>query len=189
MDKLNNLIFKDKNDNDTYDFSYIPVNFINSIIKSSVKNVLKDATNTSIKNTDFKKEENLAIMAANEQVVENKLQFNDLIYKLEIAAKSTGYTGVDGTGSSILVEKLLRAKAMREIIISTVLSMIHSLYWTNFEKSEKGSMPLSRCFDIAIDIGQELVNKFSQRLDQEYNLANVIAQEFGKKGVSKNVRM
>lgn len=178
MDRLNNLIIKDENDNNAYDFAHFPYKYINSTIKSSKERILKDETAIEFKKENFKIDLNMATIGANEQVIENKLGLYDLLYRLQIASKNSG-------GSSILKEKYDRAKAMREIIINTILSMIHTLYWSNFNEYQKSSMPLNRAYDFAIDIGRELVSKFEERLNKEYNIANILESEFGVKAVKK----
>jgi hypothetical protein len=180
MDKLNNLLINGDNNNNLYDFAHLGFNFSNKSIVSSKKRLLKNTTDKVIEKDNFINEANVPIMNANLQVVENRLGLNNLLYRLEVASKASN--------SSILKEKYERSRDIAELINNTVLSMVHKLYWTKFEDLEKSSIPLSRAFDFAIDVGSDLVKKYEQRLEQEYNLANILETEFSKAGVKKNVR-
>jgi len=173
MDRLNNVnITADGGIRFDFAHAFIP-DFLQLINRGNVgrlTNGLNDFTLITAANSSF--------IEANERHVSNKLGINDMIYKLTVAFENA-------PNSTILREKLDRANAISRIISNFILSLIHTLYWVNLADFKKSTLPLSRAYNFAIDIGKDLVSRFEKRLNDEYNIANVLETEFGVKDAKK----
>jgi len=168
-----------------YDFAhvlYLASDFITDMINKNSVALLNGALALVAGN----RAENMAYMEANIQLVKNKLGLNKLIYNLQSATTAAG-------NPSILVEKLDRAKVFCDIIANFILLIIHNLYWIKITDAagnricEKSSIPLSNCFDFAIKMGKEMTNMFEKRLDEEYDIASALEEQFGPKATKKKL--
>jgi len=176
MDKLNNLFITNPDGVIVYDFAHVPVSYIdNTILTPARARIIRSVNNNYITGT------NNAYTNANVEVINNMLNLNQLIYRLEIAYNTSGK-------SLILKEKLDRAKAMRNVISNSVLLLIHTMYWTDLNKLQRSTISLKKAFDFGISVGQDLCKKFEDLLDKEYDLASILEIEYGKTGVNNNVR-
>jgi len=171
-----------------YDFAHVihlRNEFIRDVMFKNRLALFTDADN-SLTLLNATAAENEAYMNSNIQVVKNKLGLNKLIYNLQSATTAAG-------GPSILAEKLSRAKVFSELTANFVLLLIHSLYWINIRNAaevvvcEKSSIPLSNCFDFAIKVGMEITRMFEKRIDEEYNIASALEEQFGPKATNKKL--
>jgi len=179
MDRLNNVIIKSAASY-KYDFAHAPAAFADRFNKTISEVLTKDDDDGSLLDGD-PYEKNGIYIESNVRHIKDKLGLNDLIYRLTIASDAA-------KNSTVLKEKLDRANDISELIANFVLLLIHNLYWIHLKTFKKSTLPLSRAYNFAIDIGKDLVNKFEKRLNEEYDIANILEEQFGKKNPKKIVK-
>jgi len=179
MDRLENL-FIFSTGSTKYDFAHTPIKYVADFNKTISKALSKDDDQPELLGGDPYKGNEILIQT-NVRYITDKLGLNDLIYRLTVA-KDNAKT------STVLEEKLNRATAISELIANFVLLLIHNLYWIKLNTYRKSTLPLSRAYNFAIDIGKDLVDKFEKRLNEEYNISNILEAEFGKKDPKKIVK-
>jgi len=88
----------------------------------------------------------------------------------------------NGRANHILTKKLNRLLAFRDSVCNFCLEIIHQMYWVDFKRYKKTNLSLTDCANFAVNLCKDLSDKFIARLDQEYNIAKVIQEEFSKTG-------
>jgi len=169
MDLLN-FLYITHSKGTAYEFAHSPTDFILEFNKTLSKSITADDGDIKLLATTDDQKKNKSIIEANLRLVSDKLEINDLLWRLESALANSK--------STLLQEKFNRAKAISSLITNFVLLLVHNLYWINLKTYQKSSLSLKKAFDFAIDIGKDLVSKFEQRLNKEYNLTAVIESEF-----------
>jgi len=168
MDRLKNLIIDTAGALKRYDFAHSAVELFEELN-------LDTADRLTDGNDAIKEASNIASIAYNLQFITNKLGLNDILYRIKIAKNNA-------PESNILKEKYERAETFTKLISHFILLIIHSLYYIDFQKLEKSTIPLNKCLSFGIEIGKLMANKMEERLNDEYNIAKILEAEFGVKG-------
>jgi len=170
MDKFDNLeILRDANTD--YDFAHCGYAFQVKLIgklQDKAGQIITDASPPVITAN------NQGHIRKNLRVVEDRLELGKIIYDLTQAQKSSK--------STLLTKKLERLQSFRDLVCDFCLQIIHQMYWIDFKEDQKSNLSLTDCSNFAIQITKELSDKFVKRLDDEYNIAKAIQEEFSKSG-------
>jgi len=169
MDKFDNLEIS-RNALTDFDFAHCGVDYHNTI------DVIFKDKKGSIYKTDGSAitDSNKGRIRKNLRVVEDRLGLNKIIYDLTQAQKSSA--------SALLTKKLARLISFRNLACDFCLQIIQNMYWIDFLEDQKSNLSLTDCSNFAIQIMKELSDKFVKRLDDEYNIAKAIQEEFSKSG-------